>query len=194
MNKNTKTQRMMKISILSALAFIVMLIEFPIPLPFFPPFLKIDFSDVIVLFAGFSLGGVPMLIVTVVRSILHWFMRGAQFGIPIDQLASMLSTFSYTIPLYLLFKTKGYRELTRFKQIGYILVASISMSFVMFVANYFVITPYYFKIGGMALPDNYLQFMLAYIPFNLIKGALIGGVVFLGEFIHTINKYGHKVN
>ena len=43
-----------KVSILGALAFLVMLFE--IPLPFAPAFYKLGFDEVIVLIGGFALG------------------------------------------------------------------------------------------------------------------------------------------
>ena len=43
-----------KISILGALAFLVMMFE--IPLPFAPAFYKLGFDEVIVLIGGFALG------------------------------------------------------------------------------------------------------------------------------------------
>ena len=47
-------QTIAKISILGALAFLVMMFE--IPLPFAPDFYKLGFDEVIVLIGGFALG------------------------------------------------------------------------------------------------------------------------------------------
>lgn len=44
---------MTKIGILSALSVVVMLLE--IPLPFAPPFYKLDLSEIIVMLGGFAL-------------------------------------------------------------------------------------------------------------------------------------------
>ena len=55
------TRQLAKIAILSALAFVVMLIEFPLPIA--PPFYKLDFSEVIVLMGGFALGPVYAVII-----------------------------------------------------------------------------------------------------------------------------------
>ena len=58
MQESTKklltTRNIAKIAILSAIAFVLMLIEFP--LPFAPSFYKLDFSEVAVLMGGFSMG------------------------------------------------------------------------------------------------------------------------------------------
>ena len=45
--KNTATSIIAKVAVLGAVAFVIMLAE--IPLPFFPPFYKLDFSEVVVL-------------------------------------------------------------------------------------------------------------------------------------------------
>ena len=42
--KQNKLQRLILISILAALSFILMLLQFPIP--FMPPFLMVDLSDI----------------------------------------------------------------------------------------------------------------------------------------------------
>lgn len=47
-------KNLVKISIFGALAFVVMLIEFPLGI--FPDFLKLDFSDSIALILSFALG------------------------------------------------------------------------------------------------------------------------------------------
>ena len=52
--EKTKTQTIVKVGFLSATAFILMYLEFQVPL--FPGFLKLDFSDVPALVASFAIG------------------------------------------------------------------------------------------------------------------------------------------
>ena len=44
MNRQSSVNLMVKIALLSVISFVIMFIEFPLPL--FPPFLKIDLSDI----------------------------------------------------------------------------------------------------------------------------------------------------
>lgn len=53
-----QNKRLITISMLSAIAFILTFIKFP--LPFLPPYLTLDFSDVPTLLATFLLG--PLLV------------------------------------------------------------------------------------------------------------------------------------
>jgi len=54
---HSKTAFVVKVGLLSAIAFILMYLDFPIPF-LFPGFLKMDFSDVPALVGGFALGEV----------------------------------------------------------------------------------------------------------------------------------------
>ncbi|MDY3005762.1 ECF transporter S component, partial [Anaerococcus porci] len=51
-----KLRNLVKVGILSAMSFILMFIQFPIPIA--PPFMKVDLADVPALIGGFSMGPV----------------------------------------------------------------------------------------------------------------------------------------
>ena len=51
-SKTSRVQWIAKVSILAAIAFVLMLFE--IPLPFFPPFYKLGFDEVAVMISGFG--------------------------------------------------------------------------------------------------------------------------------------------
>ncbi|REH92091.1 riboflavin transporter RibU, partial [Staphylococcus felis] len=54
--KQKQTQKLIVVGMLSAISFILMFIKFP--LPFLPPYLTIDLSDVPALIATFTFGPV----------------------------------------------------------------------------------------------------------------------------------------
>ena len=54
MSNDNKTKRLLTVSMLIAISFILMFLKFP--LPFLPPYLTMDFSDVPVLVATFTFG------------------------------------------------------------------------------------------------------------------------------------------
>src|SRR6056297_3084137 len=58
-----------RIALLSGISTVLMFIEFP--LPFFPIFLKFDFSDLPALIGAFAIGPVAGLIIEFVKNILH---------------------------------------------------------------------------------------------------------------------------
>ena len=56
--KRMNVNYLVKTAILAAIAFLLMYLEFPLPIA--PPWLKLDFSDLPAVIAGFSLGPVPV--------------------------------------------------------------------------------------------------------------------------------------
>lgn len=68
-NTRNTTRYMAKVSILSALSFLIMLLEFPLPL--LPAFLKIDLSEIPVLLGTFALGPLAGLAIELVKNLLH---------------------------------------------------------------------------------------------------------------------------
>ena len=60
---------------------------------------------------------------------------------------------------------------------GTIVVAALGMTVIMAVANYWVITPLYIKVLGMKITIPLVKLvLLGVVPFNLIKGIVIGGL------------------
>lgn len=67
--KNSVLNRTIKVSILSAFSFVLMLIEFPLPV-LFPGFLKFDFSDLPALVGSFALGPVEGVMIELIKNVL----------------------------------------------------------------------------------------------------------------------------
>ena len=172
--KKSHTYKILMISILSAISFILMLIS--IPLPFFPPFLKFDIGD-LPAYIGFAVfgGGVGVLIIFI-KIIIYSFIVSSE---PIGPIANLLASLSYLLPLYLVYvRTKTKKSLV----IG-IGVGTIVMTLVLSVLNYFILLPLY----GMILDqrdvfENVKTLVTAgIIPFNIVKGILLGLVIY---FVH----------
>ncbi|PTF16998.1 ECF transporter S component, partial [Staphylococcus cohnii] len=68
-----QTKRLITISMLSAVSFILMFIKFPIP--FLPPYLTLDFSDIPALLATFSLGPVAGIIILFIKNLLNFLFN-----------------------------------------------------------------------------------------------------------------------
>src|SRR6185437_14136427 len=89
------------IGMLSSLSFILMLIKFPIP-PF-PPYLTVDFSDIPALIAAILLGPVPAILVALFKNILDYFITGSGTGIPIGHLANFSAAILFVLPTYFVY-------------------------------------------------------------------------------------------
>ncbi|WP_040928150.1 ECF transporter S component [Nosocomiicoccus massiliensis] len=167
--------KIIMISILSAISFILMLIS--VPLPFFPPFLKFDIAD-IPAYIGFVLfgGGVGILII-VIKIIIYGFLVSSE---PIGPIANLLASLSYLIPIYIIYvKSKTSKSL-----ITGIVVGTLFMTFVLSILNYFILLPLYGMIlDQRAVFENVKTLVTAgIIPFNIVKGILLGIVIYI---VHT---------
>jgi len=97
-----QTKRLITISMLSAIAFILMFIKFPIP--FLPPYLTLDFGDVPALLATFTLGPVAGLIVEFIKNLLNFLFN---VGDPVGPVANFLAASSFLLTAYFVTKHKG---------------------------------------------------------------------------------------
>src|SRR5699024_11568740 len=96
--KKYHTYKILMISILSAISFILMLIS--IPLPFFPPFLKFDIGD-LPAYIGFAVfgGGVGVLIIFINIIIYSFIVSSEQIRL----IKLLLSSFNYLLTIYLVY-------------------------------------------------------------------------------------------
>jgi riboflavin transporter FmnP len=178
------TNRMVKISVLSVIAFIIMLFEVSVPL--FPGFLKMDLSDVPPLLGAFALGPLAGVVIELIKNLLHVVIRGA-YTAAVGELSNFIlgAIFVFTAgSIYIIKKDKKHAI------IG-MLVGTILMSLAGILTNYYIIIPFYTKAMGLPLNTIIemgtvanpriidLKTMIIYgvTPFNIIKGTVISVVV-----------------
>lgn len=90
-----------KIAVMGALAGALMFFEFP--LPFLPPFYKIDFSEVAVLISGFALGPLAAVLVEFIKIVVHLLIKGTT-TLFVGELANFLIGCSFVVPAALIYK------------------------------------------------------------------------------------------
>ncbi|HAK41441.1 MAG TPA: ECF transporter S component [Clostridium sp.] len=185
MKTSKNVNRLVKISLLVAMAFILMLFEFPIP--GFPPFLKLDFSDLPALIGGFALGPVAGVIIEGGKVILNLVFHGSYTG-GVGEFANFLVGGSFVfVASYIYHKNK-----TKKNAIIGLIIGTIVMTIVGALFNYYILIPLYATImGGMS---NVIGFsaegnsnigslvgiiVLGITPFNIIKGAIVSLITFV---------------
>ena len=185
MKTSKNVNRLVKISLLVAMAFVLMLFEFPIP--GFPPFLKLDFSDLPALIGGFALGPVAGVIIEGGKVILNLVFHGSYTG-GVGELANFLVGGSFVfVASYIYHKNK-----TKKNAIIGLIIGTIVMTIVGALFNYYILIPLYATImGGMS---NVIGFsaegnsnigslvgiiVLGITPFNIIKGAIVSLITFV---------------
>jgi riboflavin transporter len=167
---HTRVQRLAVMACMSALAFILMLFEFPV-IPVVS-YLKMDFSDLPILITTWLYGPVAGIVVAAIKCLLHGLMYGLSVGELLGIISNLLSSLSLLIP-FAWFMRRGKGGLKRRLVMGGI-VATVTLTVVMSLLNYFVLTPLYMALWGWK-PSLPLPELVAFgvIPFNLIKGVLI---------------------
>ncbi|MBC7960328.1 MAG: ECF transporter S component [Vallitaleaceae bacterium] len=163
-----------RVGILSALAFLIMLVEVPIlPPPF--DFLKLDFSEAIALFGGVAFGPLAAIFIELIKNLLK-FMLNTQTG-GIGELANFIVGVAYVVPIALV-----YRKISSQKGLLLgMLVGSVSMIVIALISNYFIFLP----LWGIADAQAKMDFIKnGLLPFNAIKAvaAAIVGYIFFNAF------------
>lgn len=193
-------------AMIGAIAFVVMKFEFPI-MPGVS-FLKMDFSDVIVVITTFIFGIGGGVAVAAIKCLLSLIFAGFALPSLVGELAALLASMAFALPFY--FLAGSVKEEDRKSLKGYLLPALglllgvLSLTVVMALTNQFLLTPVYAytsvpQAAGMHMSyaqlltfteQTYLGKMLhipsmsSYImgiivPFNLIKGAINSVVVYI---------------
>ncbi|OHW61587.1 riboflavin transporter RibU [Andreesenia angusta] len=179
-NSRMGVDYMVKVSVLSVLAFLIMLIE--LPLPFTPEFLKIDLSDLPSLVASFAMGPVAGILVQLLKNILKIALRGTN-TLFVGELANFLVGSIYVVVASLIYR----RKRTKGSAVKGLVLATLLMSVFASAANYFVLLPFYAKVYGVPLEayvdmaksvNAYVVDLRSFIvfgifPFNFVKGVLI---------------------
>lgn len=183
-NGATKTHFLTKTAILGVLAFVIMTIEFPLPV--FAPFLKMDFSDVPALLAGFALGPSAGIMVGAVKNFLHAFRTETAF---IGEAANLLTGILMVVPAAWVYS----RGKTKKNAVKGMLAGTVIMALGMSLVNYYLIIPLYQKLlnipttaivamGSAVNPRIIdLRTLVAYsvLPFNVVKGLMVTAVTVL---------------
>jgi len=183
MNKTSSTNKMVKTSVLSVIAFVLMLIEMPLPL--FPAFLKLDLSDLPALVGGFAMGPAAGVAIELIKNFLHFITRTSTAGV--GELGNFIVGAALVFPASYIYKIKK----SKTQAFMAMAVGTFSMAIAGGLANYFILLPFYAKVmpleviiemgqvANAAIYDMKTLVMYAIVPFNLIKGALLSVIALL---------------
>lgn len=178
--KNLNLRRFVTIAMLGALSFVIMLLNFP--LPGFPSFLKIDFSDVPALVATITMGPLAGILVELLKNVLEWIYVGSPTGVPVGQMANFSTGVLFILPVYYVYNrfhsTKGL--------ILGLIASTLSMTIGMAILNFIAFIPMYAYFMNFQL-DAYETIVLGIVPFNILKGIMLIIIVLL--LFKTMNKW-----
>lgn len=171
------TKEMVLIGLLSALAYVLMLVKFPYK---HLGFLELELSDVPAIVAGIIYGPLAGVVVEFIKNLIKVVTASTTGGV--GELANFVISIAYIIPVSLLFRKTN----IKFKAITAFTIGTISMMLAGCLVNYFVTLPLYAKLfGGMdvvvgaaaanvpMIHDMMSLIIVGITPFNLVKGIVI---------------------
>ena len=176
----SRTHKLTVTAMLSAVAFILMFIEFPIP-ALIPSFVKLDISDLPELLAAFSLGPVYGVAVTFLKNLLHIVFKGTSSAY-VGELCNFLLGAVFSLVAGFIYQRKKSRKSAL---IGAI-IGAVLMAIVSVPMNYYVVYPAYVVCYGMPLEaiigmyqailpsaDSLIKCLTIFnMPFTFCKGLL----------------------
>ncbi len=182
-----KTRSFIVAGMLSAIAFILMYIDFPVPM-LIPSFIKLDISDLPALLGSFALGPVYGVVISFVKNVLIIILKGSESA-GAGQISNFILGAAFTFTAGMIYKHhKNIKGAVAGSLIGAFLMALISVP-----VNYFLVYPAYVKFYGMPMnviigmyqaiypgADSLLDCLVIFnLPFTFFKGILDVAICFL---------------
>ena len=175
-----RTHKLTVTAMLSAVAFLLMFIEFPIP-ALIPAFVKLDVSDLPELLAAFSLGPVYGVAVALLKNLLFLVLHGTSSAY-VGELFNFLMGSVFAFSAGFIYQRKKSRQSAL---IGSIVGAAL-MALISVPLNYFVVYPAYVVCYGLPLEaiigmyqairpstNGLLECLVVFnMPFTFCKGML----------------------
>lgn len=171
--KRVNVWKMTMTAMLSAIAFILMFLDFSVPI--MPGFIKMDLSELPALIGTFAMGPVSGVIICLVKNLLHLFMSSTG---GVGELSNFILGAAFVLPAGLIYKKwKGRKSAVIGALSGALLMALISI-----VSNYFIVYPVYYNFmpeetilnayqAIFSGVDNILECLIIFnAPFTFVKG------------------------
>ena len=159
---NNKTNKLIKISLLSAIALILMYFDFPV-IPIFP-WLKIDLSDIPALLGTFGFGPLAGVIIELMKNLLYFFIKGSSVA---GIMANFIVGSALVLPAGLIYHRKKSKKSAVLGMIAGLLVMEVAG----ILANVYILLPLY----GMQMSSEELvkYVTVGLLPFNGIKALMV---------------------
>ena len=180
------TRKVAMIGVFSAIAFILFLLEFPVP--FAPPFYKLDFSELPALVGTFAFGPVAGVMIEFCKIILKLLFKGTSTAF-VGDVANFVIGCSFILPASLIYLFKKSKK----SAIIGCVVGTVVITLVGTTFNAVYLLPAFAKLYGMPM-DSIIAMgtaindsidsvtslvILCVAPLNLLKGTAISVITML---------------
>ena len=180
------TKKVAMIGMFSAIAMVLMLFE--LPLPFAPPFYKLDLSELPVLVGGFAFGPAAAVMIEFAKILLKLFVKGTSTAF-VGELANFAVGCSFILPASIIYLYKKNKK-NAFLACG---VGTLILTVFGTAFNAIYLLPKFAQIYGMpldaiigmgtainpAITDLTTLVMFAVAPLNIIKGVSVSVITML---------------
>ncbi|MBQ8306204.1 MAG: ECF transporter S component [Blautia sp.] len=171
------------IGVLSAAAFVLQLIEIPVPM-LMPAFIKFDFSDLPALLGAFALGPVSGILIELIKNLLHTMASGS---FAVGELSNFMLGAVFVGVAGLIYN----RNRTKKGAVLGAVAGAAAMALFSVPSNYFIVYPVYYNFmpretilaayqaivpGVKSIFQSLLVFNL---PFTFVKGMIDVVITFL---------------
>lgn len=175
------------IGMFGALAAVVMMIEFPLPM-IAPAFYELDLSEVPALVGTFAIGPAAGVMIEAVKILVKLLLKPTSTAY-VGELANFCIGCTYLLPAGLLYM----RNKSRKSALTGMVAGTIVMAAAGCLVNTYILLPFYSRFYGMPLEtligmgtainpaiNSVLTFVvIAVVPFNIVKGILISAVTLM---------------
>ena len=176
-SKAGAARRLTGIAMLSAVAFALQFLEFPIPI--MPAFIKLDFSDLPELLAAFAYGPLAGVAVAGIKNLIHLPLSSSMY---VGELSNFLLGAVLSVAAGAIYK----KHKTKRGALAAAVLSAVIMGLISVPVNYWIIYPLYYNVLGFpqaAVLDMYrailpatksiLQALFIFnLPFTVAKGLL----------------------
>lgn len=167
---NQKLNKTIKISLLAAIAVILMFFEFPI-IPAFG-WLKLDISDVPALMGAFAYGPIAGIMIELVKNIVNLLTDGSTTAL-VGEFANFLVGISLVVPASMIY----HRKKTKKNALIGMGVGIVTLEILGIIANVFILLPLFGMNMGPSELTSYI--VMGLLPFNGLKGVLVCGLTYV---------------
>ena len=186
MRKDT-THNLTVAAMLSAVAFILMFIEFPVPM-LIPSFVKMDFSDLPALLGAFALGPVYGVAISFMKNLLHIVVKGTSTAC-VGELCNFMLGAVFSAVAGFIYKHHKSRKTAILGAVA----GAAAMAVFSVPSNYFITYPAYVEFYHMPLEailgmyqairpstNGLLECLMVFnMPFTFVKGMIDVALCFL---------------
>ena len=175
--KSSQLLKLIILALFGTISFVLFFLNFP--LPFMPPYLKVDFGDIPALIAALIFSPVAGVIVVAIKNFLYLVIGG---GDPVGVVANFLAATLFILPVGIMYHK--YKEVK--SVVTGLITGTIIMAIGMSIFNYLVLLPVYAMFMGMeemAIESvKRWTVLVGILPFNIIKGIIVS-LLFVPLFI-----------